>query len=99
MGLYEGFFWGVLGGALAELLGWFRLRQREPEEFPGYAKTRTYWIVTIGMTLAGGVLVVAYLRSDIKVNSIVALNLGASAPLILGSLTNNAPPISVGKID
>jgi hypothetical protein len=99
MGVLEGFAWGVLGGMFAELLGWFKLRFQSPEDFPSQMKTLEYWIVTVSMMLAGGLLVVAYLRSDVKVNAIMAVNVGASAPLILGALVSQAPPISPGKID
>jgi hypothetical protein len=51
------------------------------------------------MILTGGILVVAYLRSDVKVNAIMAINVGASAPLILGVLVSQSPPIPPGKID
>lgn len=99
MGLCEGFLWGVLGGIFAELLGWFKLRHQAPDDLPIQMKTLYYWIVTVGMILAGGILVIAYLRSDVKVNAIMALNVGASAPLILGALINQSPPISPGRID
>src|ERR1700730_6174921 len=99
MGLIEGFAWGFLGGLLAELLGLFRLRHTSPEDFPTWIRTGYYWMVTVGMTLAGGILVVAYLRSDVKINAIIAINLGASAPLLLGSLGSQAPPVPPGRIN
>jgi|ERR1700733_543601 len=99
MGLVEGFAWGIAGGLFAELLGWFKLRHQSPDDLPIQMKTIHYWVVTLGLILAGGVLVVAYLRSDVKVNAIMALNIGASAPLILGSLVNQSPSINPGRID
>ena len=90
--------WGVIGGGLAELLGWFRLRHQVPD-LPSWMKTPYYWICTLLMTGAGGVLVVAYLRSDMKLNAITAINLGASAPLLIGSFIGQAPPISPGKVN
>ena len=80
MGLLEGFAWGIAGGVFAELLGWFKLRHQAPEDLPIQMRTAHYWIVTAGMILSGGLLVTAYLRSDVKVNAIMALNVGASAP-------------------
>jgi hypothetical protein len=62
-------------------------------------KTIHYWIVTTVMIVVGGVLVVAYLRSEVKVNAIMAINIGASAPLILGALVSQSPPIAPGRID
>ena len=51
------------------------------------------------MIVVGGVLVVAYLRSEVKVNAIMAINIGASAPFILGALVSQSPPIAPGRID
>lgn len=99
MCILEGFAWGILGGVFAELLGWFRLRHQAPQDLPAWMMTPYYWIVTSGMVLAGGVLVTAYLRSDVKINAIMAINLGASAPLLLGSLVNQGPQIPSGRID
>jgi hypothetical protein len=99
MGLVEGFAWGVAGGLFAELLGWFKLRHQSPDDLPIQMKTIHYWVVTFGLILAGGVLVVAYLRSDVKVNAIMALNIGASAPLILSSLVSQSPHVAPGRID
>lgn len=99
MGPAEGFAWGFLGGFLAELLGLFRLRHTSPEDFPAWIATKYYWLVTVAMMLAGGFLVIAYLRSDVKINAIMAINLGASAPLLLGSLVSQAPQIPPGRIN
>ncbi len=99
MSLIEGFFWGVLGGLLAELIGLFRLRTVTSQDLPDWLRTSYYWVVTVVMILAGGILVVAYLRSEVKINAIIAINLGASAPLLLGSLVSQAPQIPPGRID
>jgi hypothetical protein len=51
------------------------------------------------MLLSGGVLVVIYMKSNIAVAPILALNVGASAPLILGSLVAQAPAIPPGNVN
>lgn len=94
MEVVDGFGIGFLGGIFAELLGLFRLRQFSPEEFPVWFRTWTYWIITLSMAAAGGVLVVIYIKTGIELKALLALNVGASAPLILGSLVNNAPSSS-----
>jgi len=48
------------------------------------------------MAITGGILVIAYLRSDIKLNAITAINVG---PLLIGSFISQAPPTSPGRID
>ena len=99
MGIIEGFLYGVFGGFLAELLGLFRLRHKVPGSFPTYIKSWFYWITTSLMVLAGGGLVVVYLNSAISLNALIAVNLGASAPLIIGSLASQTPQPSVGRVD
>ena len=99
MELLEGFFWGIVGGAGAELLGLFRLRHEAPEAFPNWLETTLYWGVTIAMILFGGLLVIAYLRSDMPVNPILALNVGAAAPALLSSFMAQAPRIEPGTIN
>jgi hypothetical protein len=91
VGTLEGFMYGVIGGMLSELLGWFKLRQQAPNEFPIWLKSYFYWILTTLMILAGGALVVIYLKSNIDLKPIVAVNLGASAPLIIGTLVAQSP--------
>ena len=99
MELWEGFLWGLFGGIVAELLGWFKLRHLSPEEMPHSFTNRYYWGCTISMVLVGGIVVVAYMRSGVQPNAIMAVNIGASAPLILGSLINQTPPLPPGNID
>jgi hypothetical protein len=99
MGPGEGFLWGILGGFLAELLGWYRLRQQAPADFPLWAKSPIYWILTLLMIAAGGLLVVMYVASDMPLKAILAVNVGASAPLILQSFLSQAPPIDPGSVN
>lgn len=99
MGLLEGFLYGLLGGALSELLGLFKLRHQAAESLPGFLKSAFYWTATVGMVCAGGGIVVVYFKSGILLNPLLAVNLGASAPLIIGSLVAQTPSISPGKVD
>lgn len=96
MGILGGFGWGVLGGFLAELLGLFQLRKQAPPEFP---RSRFYWFLTMGMILAGGALVVVYLESDMPLKPILAVNLGASAPLVISKLVAQTEPIPPGRVN
>lgn len=38
--------WGLAGGAGAELLRWFRIRDQLHAGMPDWAKSRSYWVVT-----------------------------------------------------
>ena len=95
MTLLEGFMYGVIGGALAELLGLFKLRHEAPDAFPRWMSSVFYWVVTLLMIAAGGVLVVIYLKSKIDLQPIIAVNIGASAPLLLGAFVSQAPHIKI----
>ena len=99
MSILEGFLYGLFGGALAEVLGLFKMRQQAAGSLPAFLKTKFYWLVTIAMLCAGGFVVVIYLKSGISLNSLLAVNVGASAPLIITSLVSQAPNISPGKVD
>lgn len=93
--MIEYFLYGVFGGFLAELLGLYKLRTQAPGAFPSYFRSKLYWFVTIPMILVGGCLVVIYNKSGLDLKPIIAVNIGASAPLILGTLVQTTPP----KID
>jgi hypothetical protein len=99
MSLIEGFLYGVFGGGLAELVGLFKLRHEASGGFPAWLKSIFYWIITGLMILGGGGLVVIYLKSKFTLNALLAVNIGASAPLIIGALISQAPHTSVGRID
>jgi hypothetical protein len=99
VGILTGFSYGVLGGFFAELLGWFQLRKQAPASLPQYSKFWFYWGITLAMILAGGILVVIYLASDIPLKPILAVNIGASAPLLIGTFVAQTPSISPGKVD
>jgi predicted cobalt transporter CbtA len=76
------FLFGCLGGLAVELLRWWKLR--ESIEFPVYAHKGTYWFLTIVMIVAGGLIAIAYGTENR--NALLAMNLGASTPAILGAL-------------
>jgi hypothetical protein len=78
---------GVLGGALAELLKWYLLR--ESENPPAYLRSGFYWVITALMALAGGVL--AIIQKIETSNILLALNIGISAPMILKGLAAAIP--------
>lgn len=91
---------GLVGGFAAEALKWYRIREELHDGVPDYAKSWLYWLVTLLMIFLGGVLVFVYQRVDgVELNLLLALNIGASAPLLLGALTSQASPINPGNID
>ena len=89
---------GFGGGAVAELVQWFGLRFTFHRGVPDWSKSVLYWLVTLLMALSGGGLVYLYAISGTTLNPLLALNIGASAPLLLGKLVQQAPPSDPGRI-
>jgi hypothetical protein len=89
-GFWPVFLYGFIGGALAEIVGWFELRTTKPSDFPAYVRYWYYWFLTFIMCAIGGFLATAYGIVEVKV--MLALNIGASAPLILKGLARALPP-------
>src|SRR5205823_5819585 len=88
LGPGEGFLCGLIGGAFAELAGWFKLRTASKTDRPAYLTDKFYWVITTLMVFAGGVLVAIYIRSEMgTIKPILAVNIGASAPLIIQTLS------------
>ena len=99
MPMSDGFWLGVLGGLLAELFSISRLRYRARNELPLWITSLWYWIITALLIVSGGALVSVYLASGVAMTPLLAVNIGASAPLILQSLVSQAPAIEPGRIN
>ncbi len=95
--------WALFGGFVAEFIGLFELRHKLTAELPYWLRSKFYWASVIGMVCVGGVLALAYLRSGIPLNALLAINIGASAPLALRQAISSAPrqmpPPDPAKID
>ncbi len=81
---------GLLGGGLAEFMKWYQLREESPN-WPVYAKTKGYWVLTGLMILIGGFFTTFYGLDTSQ--PLLPLNVGLSAPLILKGLAANAPAL------
>lgn len=83
-------YWGLLGGAFAELGGFVNLRERSVKDWPDHVKSKSYWVITSLFILAGAGLVFAYSKSA-QLTEILAINIGASAPLIIAAFAKKIP--------
>lgn len=100
MGDVEAFLFGFSGGAAAELLKWWNVRDELKQKgLPEWSKSIVYWIVTITMILVGGGMVLVYMWSGAVLNAVLAVHIGASTPLIISGITRETPSIPPGSID
>lgn len=98
---WDTFLWAAGGGLAAEALRWWRLVRAHQEgsavPLPAYARSPFYWGLTAVIVLAGGMLAAAYVASGQQLGPILAVNVGASAPLIVQGLASSAPALSGAK--
>jgi uncharacterized membrane protein len=87
----EAFFYGIAGGLVPELIALYRMREDFHSNKPGWVNSFFYWIITAVMVLVGGLLALLYKNSGIELTPVLALHLGASAPILLNSLLAAAP--------
>jgi len=87
------FLCGLAGGAVLELLHWYNIRR--DTQFPAYAKSPVYWLVTLLMAVVGGGL--AWLYFGAQGEPIVTFHVGVSTPLILQKLTTTVANVPGGK--
>lgn len=89
----EVFFWGMLGGISPEVLIAYKFRKCAPGKFPAHFKTIFYYVATLVMVMLSGALALAYSLSGNELSVILAINIGASAPLIIGNISKS--PVSL----
>jgi hypothetical protein len=80
---------GFAGGFAAEILALYELRHNVTSELPVYLKSPFYWTISIVMAVIGGGLTCLYGIGEVQ--ALLAVNIGASAPLILRSLFSAVP--------
>lgn len=77
---------GFAGGLILELVHWYALT-RDPN-FNAYKRSAVYWLVSLGMAAAGGLLAILYFGDQAE--AFLVLHVGLSAPLILQKLATTA---------
>jgi len=86
-GFFPVFLVGCFGGFLAELIKWYGMR--ESDNLPKYARSLRYWLITVAIIICGGMLATLY--GTTHVSALLAVNIGASAPLVISSLARTLP--------
>lgn len=87
----------AFGGLAVSGLGLLELQGVPAEQRPDF-KDPLYWLPFVAWPVVGVVLTIAYTSSGTSMNPILAINVGASAPLILKGMVN-AAAISQGPIE
>jgi hypothetical protein len=95
-GFWQVFGAGVAGGLAAEVVALHELRRNVTSDLPQYLKSPFYWFISLLMVAIGGGLTCLYGIDEVQ--GLLAVNIGASAPLILRTLTTTASPKEPPKI-
>lgn len=88
--------WFASGGAIAyKLLDFLELHKIPKSQWPNF-KAFTYWLAFVIHAALGGGLAFVYLSAGQTLGSIVAVNIGITAPFLLRTIANQADgPIAV----
>jgi hypothetical protein len=91
--LLNGFWLGVVGGAVPELYALYNLRHTFHETKPAWITSKFYWFITAVMVLLGGGTVCLYIALGVNVNHFVAIHLGMSTPLLISTALKEKPKV------
>lgn len=90
---------GILGGFVGEFVKWYHQREMLFKNWPAYAKSASYWVLTGLMILMGGGLVFLHILNGTSLGVFIAFNVGLTAPLVLSEAKNFLPRIEPGSSD
>jgi hypothetical protein len=85
----------TVGGLAINFLRYVEVMRKTKDEEKEFSKTKLYWIQFLITPIIGGIIAAAYGASGINMTPILAIQIGASAPLILKSLASATPSIGV----
>ena len=93
----SGVFFAAAGALAVELLKLAEIRNIPKHERPDL-KEVLYWLPYLIIPLLGAGIAYMYIMSDIVLKPILAVNVGASAPLIIRTMMTTVPKVA-GPID
>jgi CBS-domain-containing membrane protein len=97
LGSIEGTLWGCFGGFAAYVFGTLRLTQERPDKIIEWFFKKEVLIasliIAIFQSILGGLVCFAYIRSGHSFDTLLAINIGATAPLIFTSVASKTPVI------
>jgi hypothetical protein len=97
--LVREFLFAVFGGFAVNFLRLFEIAKLPKSERPETFSDWLYVLQFFGMPLIGGVLALAYSMSGTALTPILAVNIGASAPLILKTFASVLPEVGAKRVD
>ena len=83
----------MAGGAIAEFVSIAQHRKKAWKDWPKYVRRLSYWLVAIGNVALGGFFAYLYNKTEgVQLNQLLAVNIGATAPLIAEGLVRGSVP-------
>ena len=93
------FWFGVLGGLITEFVGVSRHRVDAGKEWPQHLRSAGYWAMGAGWILLGGVFAWLYQgQGGVQLSRLLAVNIGATAPLLAEQLARTLPKPETGSV-
>ncbi len=91
----EAFLWGAAGSLAVEVVRLYHLCDGQRFYCPARYRKFSFWLVRIMLASIAGGLVVAY---EVE-TAILAMNIGASAPLIIAAFSSRLPSVPAPLFD
>jgi hypothetical protein len=85
---------GIIGGMLGNLLRLVAIANMKPTDRPTIFKDYWWYVQLIILAAFGGFFVYLY-ENSVTMNIILAVHIGASAPLIAQTLATSAPSVTI----
>jgi hypothetical protein len=97
LGSIEGTMWGCIGGFGGYFFGYLRLTQERPDKVAKWFFKKEVLILSLFLAIihafVGGLACFAYIQSNHSFDIWLALNIGASAPLLFANVAAKTPAI------
>jgi hypothetical protein len=81
---------GFIGGLIVDFLQVLELQNKPKGERPDH-KEFVNWLPYVAWPVLGAILVYVYDSPDLKLNKLLSLQIGVSAPLIIRQMTKSNP--------
>jgi len=90
---------GCFGGLLGNVVRLIQTSAQPPQAHTIDFKDPFYYVQLVLLAFLGGVFVYLYDISGMKLTALLAVNIGASAPIIAQNFLSAVPPVGSRKVD